>query len=181
MHLGPDLLVLGVLFVIAYVLGRLGKLVGLPAIPIYMLVGLIASPHVHWFPLSFKSEDVELIAVVGLIFLLFSLGLEFDQDEFFGNIRSLLLSGGTRILINFGVGFAFGMWVGWGTREALIIAGMTATSSSAIVTKLLIELRRLANRETPVILGIAVVEDVFIAIYLAIVAVVIGGGDNVWG
>ena len=181
MDIGNELLVLGVLFVIAYVLGRLGKLIGLPAIPIYMLVGLIASPNFHFFPLSFKSSDVELIAVVGLIFLLFSLGLEFDQDEFFGNIRSLLLSGGTRILINFGVGFAFGMWVGWGSREALIIAGMTATSSSAIVTKLLIELRRLANRETPVILGIAVVEDVFIAIYLAIVTVIIGGETNLWG
>ncbi len=178
--MGSELLTLGVLFVIAYILGRLGKLIGLPAIPIYMLVGLIASPHFHFFPLSFKSADVELIAIFGLIFLLFSLGLEFDQDEFFGNVRSLLLSGGTRILINFGVGFGFGLWVGWGTREALIIAGMTATSSSAIVTKLLIELRRLANRETPVILGIAVVEDVFIAIYLAIVTVIIGGQTNLW-
>lgn len=178
--MGSELLVLGVLFVIAYVLGRVGKLIGLPAIPIYMLVGLIASPHFALFPLNFKSSDVELIAIVGLIFLLFSLGLEFDQDEFFGNIRSLLLSGGTRIVINMAVGFAFGLWVGWGTREALIIAGMTATSSSAIVTKLLIELQRLANRETPVILGITVVEDVFIAIYLAIVTVVIGGQTNVW-
>lgn len=178
--MGHELLVLGVLFVIAYVLGRLGKLIGLPAIPIYMLVGLIASPNVDWFPLDFKSADVELIAVVGLIFLLFSLGLEFEQDEFFDNIRSLLLSGGTRIVINMGVGFAFGLWVGWGTREALIIAGMTATSSSAIVTKLLIELRRLTNRETPVILGITVVEDVFIAVYLAIVTVVIGGETSVW-
>jgi len=177
---GHELLVLGVLFVIAYLLGRLGKLIGLPAIPIYMLVGLIASPHFDLFPLDFKSADVELVAIVGLIFLLFSLGLEFDQDEFFGNIRSLLLSGGTRIVINMGVGFLFGLWVGWGTREALIIAGMTATSSSAIVTKLLIELRRLTNRETPVILGITVVEDVFIAIYLAIVTVIIGGEKTVW-
>jgi CPA2 family monovalent cation:H+ antiporter-2 len=177
---GHDLLVLGVLFVIAYGLGRVGKVIGLPAIPIYMLVGLIASPHFHLFPLDFESGHVELVAVVGLIFLLFSLGLEFDQDEFFGNIRSLLLSGGTRIVINMGVGFLFGLWVGWGTREALIIAGMTATSSSAIVTKLLIELRRLTNRETPVILGITVVEDVFIAIYLAIVTVIIGDQKTVW-
>jgi CPA2 family monovalent cation:H+ antiporter-2 len=177
---GHELLVLGVLFVIAYILGRLGKLIGLPAIPIYMLVGLLASPHFDLFPLDFKSADVELVAVVGLIFLLFSLGLEFDQDEFYGNIRSLLLSGGTRIVINMGFGFLFGLWVGWGTREALIIAGMTATSSSAIVTKLLIELRRLTNRETPVILGITVVEDVFIAVYLAIVTVIIGGEKTVW-
>jgi CPA2 family monovalent cation:H+ antiporter-2 len=179
-HLGEDLLILGVLFVIAYVLGRLGKLIGLPAIPIYMIVGLLASPNTHFFPLNFEPADVELVATFGLIFLLFSLGLEFDQDEFFGNARALLLSGGTRILINMGVGLAFGFWVGWGGREALVIAGMTAVSSSAIITKLLIELRRLANRETPVILGIAVVEDIFIAVYLAIVTVVISGETDVW-
>jgi len=179
-HLGEELLTLGLLFIISYVFGRLGKLIGLPAIPIYMLVGLIASPYFHLFPLSFESADVELIAVFGLIFLLFSLGLEFDQDEFYGNAGKLLISGGTRIAINMAAGFALGMWIGWGTREALIIAGMTAASSSAIITKLFIELRRLANRETPVILGIMVLEDVFIAIYLAIVAVVIGGEADVW-
>jgi CPA2 family monovalent cation:H+ antiporter-2 len=178
-HLGPDLIALGLLFVLAYVFGRLGKLIGLPAIPIYMLVGLLASPNTHFVPLSVPSASVELVATFGLIFLLFSLGLEFDQDAFFGNARALLLSGGTRIAINMGVGFAFGMWVGWGGKEALVIAGMTAVSSSAIITKLLIELRRLANRETPVVLGIAVVEDVFIAVYLAIVTVVIGDDTDV--
>jgi monovalent cation:H+ antiporter-2, CPA2 family len=174
-HIGEELLVLGILFVIAYVLGRLGKLIGLPAIPIYMVVGLLASPHTGWFPLNFEAANVELVAVFGLILLLFNLGLEFDQEAFIGNARSLLISGGTRLLINFSVGFAFGMWVGWGAREALIIAGMTGVSSSAIITKLLIELRRLANPETPVILGIAVVEDIFVALYLAIVTVIIGG------
>jgi CPA2 family monovalent cation:H+ antiporter-2 len=181
MHLGPDLLVLGVLFVIAYVLGRLGKSIGLPAIPIYMVVGLLASPYFGWFPISFEhGEYIELIAVVGLILLLFNLGLEFDQDEFYSNAGKLLISGGSYILINMLVGFAFGFLVGWGTREALIIAGITATSSSAIVTKLLIELNRLANRETPMILGVTVVEDVFIAVYLAIVSVVLSGETEVW-
>jgi CPA2 family monovalent cation:H+ antiporter-2 len=179
--LAQQLITLGVLFVLAYGLGRIGKLIGLPAIPIYMIIGLVASPNFHVVPfLEFESADVELIAVFGLIFLLFYLGLEFDVDEFFGNARRLLISGGTRIAINMTTGFVFGLLVGWGTREALIIAGMTAMSSSAIITKLLIELRRLANRETPVVLGIAVVEDVFIAIYLAIVSVVLSGETEVW-
>ncbi|MGD8192925.1 cation:proton antiporter [Herbiconiux sp. P18] len=181
MHLGPDLLVLGVLFVIAYALGRLGKSIGLPAIPIYMVVGLLASPYFGWFPIDFvHGEYIELIAVFGLILLLFNLGLEFDQDEFIGNAGKLIISGGSYIAINMVVGFAFGFLVGWGTREALIIAGITATSSSAIVTKLLIELNRLANRETPMILGVTVVEDVFIAIYLAIVSVVLSGETEIW-
>ncbi|CAN5293608.1 cation:proton antiporter [soil metagenome] len=180
-HLGGDLLVLGLLFVIAYILGRLGKAVGLPAIPIYMVVGLLASPNVHIFPLDFIHNDyIALIAVFGLVMLLFSLGLEFDQDEFFGNAGKLIISGGSYIAINMIAGFAFGFLVGWGTREALVIAGITATSSSAIVTKLLIELNRLANPETPMILGVTVVEDIFIAIYLAIVSVVLSGETEIW-
>jgi CPA2 family monovalent cation:H+ antiporter-2 len=167
MHVGEDLLVLGTLLVVAYVLGRLGKLIGLPTIPIYMVVGLLASPNTDFFPLDFESGDIELIAVFGLILLLFSLGLEFDQEEFFGNAKTLIISGGSWILINMGAGFIFGLLVGWGPREALVIAGMTGTSSSAIITKLLIELRRLANKETPMILGVTVVGDIFIAIYLS--------------
>lgn len=180
MHIGGDLLTLGILLVVAYVLGRLGKRIGLPTIPIYMIVGLLASPHTGWFPLNFHAADIGLVAVFGLILLLFSLGLEFDQDEFFGNAGKLLISGGSYVLINMGLGFAFGMMVGWGTREALVIAGMTGTSSSAIITKLLIELRRLANKETPMILGVTVVGDIFIAIYLAIVSVVLSGKTQVW-
>jgi CPA2 family monovalent cation:H+ antiporter-2 len=180
MHLGDDLLILGMLFVVAYVLGRLGKLIGLPTIPVYMIVGVLASPHTQWFPLDFAAGDIELIAVFGLVLLLFSLGLEFDQEEFFGNARTLLISGGSWVLINMGAGFLFGIMVGWGAREALVIAGMTGTSSSAIITKLLIELRRLANRETPMILGVTVVGDIFIAIYLSIVSVVLSGETEIW-
>ena len=71
--------------------------------------------------------------------------------------------------LNVPAGIALGFAFGWGDREALVIAGAVAISSSAIVTKLLTELRRLGNRETPLILGIVVVEDVFLALYLAVV------------
>ncbi|MBI5160346.1 MAG: cation:proton antiporter [Micrococcales bacterium] len=172
---GGELLTLGVLFLIAYVLGRLGKRIGLPAIPVYMIVGLLASPYSRFFPLSFAAADVELVATFGLILLLFNLGLEFDQEAFLENAGRLVLAGVIRIGANMAAGLALGFWMGWGTREALIIAGMTATSSSAIITKLLIELRRLANPETPMILGIAVLEDIFVAVYLAIVSVVLSG------
>ena len=180
MHLGEDLITLGILLVVAYILGRLGKLIGLPSIPIYMIVGVLASPNSDFFPLDFQSADIELIAVFGLILLLFSLGLEFDQEDFFGNAKTLLISGGSWVLINMGAGFLFGTLVGWGPREALVIAGMTGTSSSAIITKLLIELRRLANKETPMILGVTVVGDIFIAVYLSIVSVVLSGKTEVW-
>ncbi|WP_051142727.1 cation:proton antiporter [Gryllotalpicola ginsengisoli] len=178
--IGDDLIVLGVLFVLAYVLGRFARLIGLPAIPIYMIVGLLASPHTEIFPLDFQAADVELVAVFGLILLLFNLGLEFDQDEFIGNAGKLLISGGSYIVLNTGLGWLFGALVGWGPREALIIAGMVGTCSSAIITKLLIELRRLANPETPAILGVTVFGDIFVAVYLAIVSVVLSGKSDFW-
>lgn len=173
MHIGEELIKLGVLLLIAYGVGRLVSKIGLPAIPVYIGVGLLASPHVKIFPISVGSHSIELIAVFGLILLLFSLGLEFDQDDFYQNKGKLLLSGGSYILINMAVGLGYGFLMGWGSREALVVAGITATSSSAIVTKLLISLQRLANEETPMILGVTVVEDIFIAIYLAIVSVVL--------
>src|SRR6478735_8857791 len=113
MHFGPELITLGILLIVAYALGRLGKMVGLPTIPIYMIVGLLASPHTGWFPLNFENHYIELIAVFGLIMLLFNLGLEFDQDEFFGNAGKLLISGGSYIVLNMGAGLLFGFMVGW--------------------------------------------------------------------
>ena len=81
---------------------------------------------------------------------------------------------GLNVVAGIGLGFAFG----WGDREALVIAGAVAISSSAIVTKLLTELRRLGNRETPLILGIIVVEDVFLALYLAVVQPVLSDASG---
>ena len=179
--IGPQLLTIGALFIVAHILGRLGRKIGLPAIPIYMLVGLLASPNFPSVGINLESGAVELIAVFGLILLLFNLGIEFDLEEFGNNKWRLIAAGGSYILINMVGGMAFGLMLGWGNREALIIAGMTATSSSAIVTKLLIELGRLANVETPMILGVTVVEDIFIALYLAIVGVVLSGEtDLLW-
>ncbi|HMQ28183.1 MAG TPA: cation:proton antiporter, partial [Acidimicrobiales bacterium] len=77
-----------------------------------------------------------------------------------------------------GGGFLFGLALGWGTSEALVIAGAVGISSSAIVTKLLIELRRLANPESRLILGVIVVEDLFLALYLALLAPVLGEADG---
>ena len=145
-----------------------------------MIVGLLASPNTGWFPLSFESDNIELIAIFGLILLLFNLGLEFDQDEFFGNAgRSARLGRHATSPSTWASASSSASGSAGARARRSIIAGMTATSSSAIVTKLLIELRRLANRETPMILGITVVEDIFIAIYLAIVSVVISGETDV--
>ncbi len=110
--------------------------------------------------------------------LLFHLGLEFSVRDLLAGGRRLATAGAVFLGGNVAAGLVFGFALRWGDREALVIAGAVAISSSAIVTKLLTELGRLSNAETPLILGIVVVEDVFLAMYLAVIQPVLRDADG---
>ena len=176
--MGRDLVVLGIAFLLAGGLARLARGIGLPTIPVFMAAGMLVGPHTPGPVLFEDPHELELLATFGLIFLLFYLGLEFSVDDITAGGRRLLMSAGRYLALNLGAGLALGFAIGWGTEEALVIAGATGISSSAIVTKLLIELRRLANPETRLILGIIVIEDLFLALYLAALAPVLGEADS---
>ncbi len=176
--MGRELIVLGLAFLLAGSLARAGRHIGLPTIPLFMLAGMLVGPYTPGPVLFDHPEDLELLAAFGLIFLLFYLGVEFSLDDLTGGGRKLLATAGVYLLLNVGAGLALGFAIGWGTEEAFVIAGATGISSSAIVTKLLVELRRLANPETRLILGIIVIEDLFLALYLAALAPVLGGADT---
>ncbi|HMN99074.1 MAG TPA: cation:proton antiporter [Miltoncostaeaceae bacterium] len=163
-----ELIVLGAALLAAGLFARVGRRLGLPTIPFFIAAGITVGPHTPGVVLLDEPEALETLAIVGLVLLLFHLGLEFSVTELVEGGRQLLLTGGAYIGLNFGAGIALGLLLGWGTGEVLIIAGMIGTSSTAIVTKLMIELRRLGNDESGMILGIIVVEDVFLAFYLAL-------------
>ena len=174
-----SLIALGGAFLASALLARAGRRVGLPTIPLFMAAGIIFGPNTPGISLIDHPEEVELLAALGLVLLLFHLGLEFSLDDLAAGGRKLVVAGATYLALNIGGGLVFGFAIGWGTREALVIAGAVGISSSAIVTKLLVELRRLANPETRLILGIVVVEDLFLALYLAILQPVIAGSSGV--
>lgn len=177
--MGDELVALGGAFIVAGVLARLGRHIGLPTIPFFMAAGILFGPNTPGIVLFEDPHELELLATLGLVLLLFHLGLEFSLNDLVSGGRNLFLAGGTYLLLNMGGGLLFGFLLGWGTREAFVIAGAIGISSSAIVTKLLIELRRLANPESRLILGIVVVEDVFLALYLALLAPVLGDAEGV--
>ncbi len=164
-----SLVALGAALLVAGLLGRMGRRIALPTIPLFVLAGLALGPHTPGLALVESPDELGLLATFGLVMLLFHLGLEFSVRDLLAGGRNLALAGGVFLGLNVLAGAVLGFAFGWGDREALVIAGAVAISSSAIVTKLLTELRRLANRETPLILGIIVVEDVFLAVYLAVV------------
>ena len=176
--MGRDLVILGIAFLLAGLLAKAGRRFGLPTIPLFMVAGIIVGPNTPGPALFNHPEELELLAAFGLIFLLFYLGIEFSIDDLTSGGRKLLASAGLYLALNIGAGLALGFAIGWGAKEALIIAGATGISSSAIVTKLLVELRRLANPETRLILGIIVLEDFFLALYLAALAPVLGQADG---
>jgi CPA2 family monovalent cation:H+ antiporter-2 len=173
-----DLAVLGAALLLAGLFARAGRRIGLPTIPFFIVAGITFGPHTPGIVVLDDPESIHLLAMLGLVLLLFHIGIEFSVDDLLAGGRRLLWAGGAYIGLNFGAGLVLGWALGWGTREMFVIAGMIGTSSTAIVTKLLLDLRRLANPETGMILGIIVVEDVFLAFYLALLQPIFGDSDG---
>ncbi|MDG9728037.1 cation:proton antiporter [Streptomyces sp. DH41] len=174
------LLAMGGAFLAAAFLARLGGRIGLPTIPLFMLAGILLGPHTPGFVLVEDAHDFEMLSALGLVLLLFYLGLEFHLDDLKAGGKRLLTAGGVYLLLNVGAGLAFGFVLGWGVREALVLAGVLGISSSAIVTKILIDLGRIGRPETRLILGVIVVEDIFLALYLAALQPIISGAHGAW-
>ncbi|GAB2772953.1 cation:proton antiporter [Streptomyces daliensis] len=172
------LLAMGGAFVAAAVLARLGNRIGLPTIPLFILAGILLGPNTPGFVLLKDPHDLEMLSALGLVLLLFYLGLEFHMDDLKTGGRKMALAGGAYLALNVGAGLAFGFLLGWGTSEALVLAGVLGISSSAIVTKVLVDLGRIGNPETKPILGIIVVEDIFLALYLAALQPVLSGAED---
>ena len=175
MHSTTVLLIeVGALLFALGMLGRLGRSVGLSPIPLYLLAGL-AFGHGGLVPLSASEEFIQVGAEIGVILLLVMLGLEYSATELVGNLRAAAPAGVIDALLNAlpGAGFAFLM--GWDWQAALVLAGITWVSSSGVIAKILGDLGRLGNRETPVILSVLVIEDLAMAFYLPLVTAVLAG------
>ncbi|MGK5509278.1 cation:proton antiporter [Brevibacillus formosus] len=156
-------------------------------VPFYILVGMIVGPHapdIGLFDLRFieSAPLIEFMGRIGVLFLLFYLGLEFSVGRLIKAGRSIAVGGTIYIVINFTLGLLFGWAAGFPLKEVLIIAGITTISSSAIVAKVLVDLKRTANRETEMILGIIMFEDIFLAVYISIVSgLVLSGATSLAG
>ena len=176
-----SLLELGQLFVVVAVAGAVGARLGLSVIPLYVVGGMLASPFVAGqlgLPYVQGSETLTLLAEVGIVLLLFFLGLEFSLDRLLAARTNITRSGLIDIVINLPVGVVIGFGLGWSLVESLLLGGIVYISSSAIITKSLIDLGWIANAESEPILGTLVFEDLFIAVYLAVVTSLVLGGDG---
>ncbi|GIF24820.1 CPA2 family monovalent cation:H+ antiporter-2 [Actinoplanes tereljensis] len=181
MHSTTILLIeVGALLFALGMLGRLGRKFGLSPIPLYLLAGL-AFGHGGFVPLSASEEFISVGAEIGVILLLVMLGLEYSATELVGNLRAAAPAGVIDALLNAIPGAGFALLLGWGWQAALVLAGITWVSSSGVIAKVLGDLGRLGNRETPVILSVLVIEDLAMAFYLPLVTAVLAGVGLVGG
>ena len=174
----PELLVeLGAILLGLAALSRLASRVGMPTIPLYLTAGL-AFGKGGIVPLVTAEDFVQVGAEIGLILLLFMLGLEYTAAELTSTMRSQARVGGIDFLLNFTPGFAAGLLLGWGVVLAVVLGGVTYVSSSGIVAKILSDKGWAGNRETPGVLSVLVIEDLVMALYLPIAAaLLVGKGD----
>ncbi|MET7424369.1 cation:proton antiporter [Dactylosporangium sp. NPDC005555] len=181
MHSTTILLIeVGALLFALGMLGRIGRRFGLSPIPLYLLAGL-AFGHGGLLPLQASEEFIEIGAEIGVILLLVMLGLEYSAKELVGNLRSAAPAGLIDAVLNAVPGAGFAFMLGWGWEAALVLAGITWVSSSGVIAKVLGDLGRLGNRETPVILSVLVIEDLAMAFYLPLVTAVLAGIGLVGG
>jgi|SRR5215213_6393460 len=152
-------------------------------VPFLILIGMAVGPHAPQLgALDFRFiESAPLITFMGrlgILFLLFYLGLESSVTRLIQAGRSIFIGGTIYIGINFTAGLVYAYLTGFSPIEMLAVAGITTISSSAIVAKILFDYRRTANPEAELILGITMYEDVFLAVYLSLLSGIILSGAS---
>ncbi len=168
------LLELGAVLLALTALARLASRFSFSPIPLYLGLGLLLGEH-GLLPLDLSREFIDMGAELGAILLLFLLGVEYSVDELLRGAKRARVSGTVDLVLNFTPGFVMGWALGWSFAAAFLLGGVTYISSSGIAAKLLRDLGWLGNRETPAVLSVLVVEDLVMAIYLAIAAALVVG------
>ncbi|MEX2275296.1 MAG: cation:proton antiporter [Actinomycetota bacterium] len=174
------LLELGGIILGLAILARIASRWQLPTAPLFLLAGL-AFGRGGILPVVTAADFIELGAEIGLILLLFMLGLEYSAAELTTTLKRHAPSGVVDLVLNFSPGFVAGLLLGWGPVAAVFLGGITYISSSGIIARLLDDLRWVGNRETPVVISILVIEDLVMAGYLSLIAVLVRGVGPVEG
>jgi CPA2 family monovalent cation:H+ antiporter-2 len=171
----PLLLELGAILLVLTVLGSAARRFGLSPIPLYLLTGLFLGTG-GVAPVDAAADFVQTGASIGVVLLLLTLGLEFSIGEFATSLRRHLPSAGVDLVLNATPGALAGWLLGLDVVGILALAGITYISSSGIIARLLGDLDRLGNRETPAVLSVLVLEDFAMAAYLPLLTVLASGG-----
>jgi CPA2 family monovalent cation:H+ antiporter-2 len=171
------LIELGLVIIGLAILARIASRWAFSAIPLYLLAGL-AFGNGGLAPLNVSAGFIHIGAEIGVLLLLFMLGLEYSGGELAESLRGGFPGAIVDLVLNFTPGLIAGLFLRWKPLAAVLLGGVTYVSSSGVIAKVLADLRRLENPETPAVLSILVLEDLAMAVYLPLVAVLLAGGGS---
>ena len=166
-HTAQLLIELGAVIFGLGVLARIALRFGFSPIPLYLLAGL-AFGSGGLLPLKAPDGFFTSGAEIGVILLLLMIGLEYTAEDLVDNLRTQAPVGVLDLVLNGVPGVLVALLMGWDTTACVAMFGVTAVSSSGIISKVLSDLGRLGNRETPAVLGVLVLEDLAMAVYLPV-------------
>ncbi|MFZ2527137.1 MAG: cation:proton antiporter [Rhodococcus sp. (in: high G+C Gram-positive bacteria)] len=174
------LIELGAVFFALGVLGRVAAKFGMSPIPFYLIGGLCFG-NGGFIQLGDISEFSHVASEIGVVLLLLLLGLEYTASELVTGLRRSRVAGIIDLVLNAAPGAIIALMLGLGPIGAFVLAGVTYISSSGIIAKVLDDLGRLGNRETPIVLSILVFEDLAMAVYLPILTAILAGVNLLGG
>jgi CPA2 family monovalent cation:H+ antiporter-2 len=167
---------LGAVVVVLAVVARAAVALGVSPIPFYLIFGLTIGDG-GFVQLDLSEEFIDLASQIGVVLLLLTLGLEYSAEELRYGLRRGWPAGIVDLVANFTPGVIAGLVFGWGFTAALLLGGITYISSSGVIAKLLSDLDRLGNRETPTVITVLVFEDLVMAAYLPLIGVLLTDED----
>ena len=148
----------------------------------YIVAGFLISPYFDLFPTVIGKESVHEWSEIGIIFLLFALGLEFSFKKLLNVGGSALITAITEVTTMLSIGFFIGHFLGWSTMESIFLGGMLAMSSTTIIIKAFDDLGLRKQKFTTIVFGTLIVEDIVAILMMVMLSTIavsqsVDGGD----
>ena len=148
------------------------KLLKQPLVLGYLVVGFLVGPHLHLFPTVKDAADVEVWSEIGIIFMMFGLGLEFSFKKLFSVGSKAFITALVGILGMIGVGALLGFVMGWGVMESIFLGGMLAMSSTAIIIKAFDDLKIKGESFADLTMVVLIIQDIVAVVMMVLISTV---------
>lgn len=151
------------------------KFIKQPLVLGYIIAGFLVGPHLSLTPTVADTDNVETLAQIGVIFLLFSLGLEFSFKKLMRVGGAASITAFVEIIFITVSGYGVGQWMGWSTMDSLFLGGMLASSSTTIIIRAFEELGIKTKQYAKIVFGVLVVEDIVVILLMVLLSTVAVG------
>ncbi len=151
---------LAVIMLVAGVVTILFHRLKQPVVLGYIVAGFIIGPHTPPFGLIHDEDTIKTLAELGVIFLMFCLGLEFSLRKLFKVGATAFIAAFLEIILMIWIGYEIGRWFDWNTMDSLFLGAILAISSTTIIVKALNDLKMKNQRFAQLIFGVLIVEDI---------------------